>query len=561
MKRDLRRLAKSKFDVLVIGGGITGACVAWDATLRGLRVALIEKGDFGGATSANSLKMVHGGLRYLQDANPGLVRKMVRERQTLLRIAPHLVHPLPVVMPTYHGNFMRSKLVLGTAVKLNDLLSFDRNWGSDPQKVLPNGRVLSRAACLDLLPGLDGAGVSGGVLWYDGQMYNSERLLLSFVLSAAAARAQAVNYVTATGFLQEDGRVTGVRARDELSGVALEIRARLVVNATGPWVDDLLGRFDPPLLRHKFYLSTAMNLVTRQILRDCAVGLSSRYARALPDGSTKSRSRVLFVAPWHGYSLVGTRHAPYDGDVAGDWVTEEIIRDFVAEVNQAYPGAALRREDVYQVHRGFLPATADSRDRAGVRLIREGQVTDHATENGVDGLVTVVGVKYTTARHVAEKAVDLVFTKLGRPSPRCQTAHTQLYGGQISRFDHFITQAMEEWPYELPPSHLRRLLYNYGSAWRQLLPYWQQDPDLGQPLTAATPLTKAEVLHGVRQEMAQKLSDVVLRRTELGLTGKPDEVCLQACARIMAAELGWDRSRIFQEIEEMEAVYGARDQK
>ena len=387
MKRDVKRLAKSNFDVLVIGGGITGACVAWDATLRGLRVALIEKGDFGGATSSNTLKMVHGGLRYWQDANLRLVRKMNRERRTLLRIAPHLVHPLPVLMPTYKGKLRRSKLVLGAAVKLNDLVGFDRNWGNDPQKILPNGRVLSRAECLELLPGLDEAGVSGGILWYDGQMYNSERLLLSFVLSAAEVGAQVANYVAATGFLQDGGRVTGVAARDELTGAALEIRARLVVNAAGPWVDNLLGRLDPPVLRRKFHLSTAMNLVTRQILPDYAVGLTSTRAQTLPDGSTESRSHVLFIAPWHGYSLVGTRHAPYDGRVDDDWVTEKAITDFLSEVNQSYPGAALRREDVYQVHAGFLPAIAGGADSGNVRLAREGQVTDHYAENGVDGLV------------------------------------------------------------------------------------------------------------------------------------------------------------------------------
>ena len=172
-----------------------------------------------------------------------------------------------------------------------------------------------------------------------------------------------------------------------------------------------------------------------------------------------------------------------------------------------------------------------------------------------------MGVKYTTARYVAERAVNLVFKKLGRPSPRCRTAYTRLYGGQIARFDDFVAQTMEEWPYELPPIHLRRLVYSYGSACRHLLPYFQHELDLAQPLTATTLLTKAEVLHSVRQEMAQKLSDVVLRRSELGLTGKPDEACLQACTRIMSTELGWDRSRVMQEIEDVGAVYGARDEK
>lgn len=553
MKREVQRLAKNMYDVVVIGGGITGACVAWDAALRGLRVALIEKGDFGSATSANSLKMVHGGLRYLQDANPGLVRRMVRERKAWLHIAPHLVHPLPVLMPTYKESLMRGRLALGLAIRLNDLLSLDRNWGSDPQKRLPSGRILSRAECLEHLPGLNDAKVSGAILWYDAQMYNSERLLLSFLLSAAAAGAQVANYVAMTGLLLEGHRVSGVEARDELTGQTLTIRARVVVNATGAWVDEVLSQSGLPAVQPKFHLSTAMNLVTRQILPNYAVGISSRYRTQLADGTSETRSRVLFIAPWQSYSLVGTAHTPFDGRPEDDRVTEKVIADFLAEVNQAYPGAALRREDVYQVHRGFLPVVPGQ--GKSVKLVRESQITDHEVESGIKGLVTVVGVKYTTARYAAEKVTDLVFKKLRRPSPQCRTRYARLYGGQIVQFDDFVSQAMAEWSYELPPYQLRRLFYNYGSAYRQLLPYVQRDPDCYQPLAEGVAVMRAEVLHSVHKEMAQKLADVSLRRTELGAAGKPDEAALLACARIMAAELGWDRRRIDQEISEVYDEY------
>ncbi|HEX6385862.1 MAG TPA: glycerol-3-phosphate dehydrogenase/oxidase [Anaerolineae bacterium] len=546
MKRDVGWLAKSQYDVLVVGGGITGACVAWDATLRGLRIALVERKDFGGATSANSLKTIHGGLRYLQDANLGLVRKMVRERQAWLRIAPHLVHPLPVLMPSFKQSLARGRLVLGAAVRLNDLFGLDRNWRSDPQKMLPNGRILSRAECLQLLPGLNDASVSGGVLWHDAQMYNSERLLLSFLLSATEAGAQVANYVAVTDFLQEGRRVVGARARDELTGQELEIRAEVVVNATGPWVDEVLDQPGLPPQRPRFHLSTAMNLVTRQILPEYAVALTSTQ---LPDGSTEAHSRVLFIVPWRNYSLIGTVHAPFEGRPDDDWVKEKAIVDFVAEVNRAYPGACLRREDVYHVHRGFLPDVPGH--GTSVKLIRESQVTDHQAESGIEGLVTVVGVKYTTARYAAEKVVDMVFKKLRRPSPRCQTRYARLYGGQIAHFDEFVTQAMEKWPYELPRYQLRRLLYNYGSAYRQLLSYFKQDLDCWQPLSDDAAVTKAEVLYSVHKEMAQKLSDVSLRRTELGAAGKPDEAGLLECARIMAAELDWDRRRIDREVNEV----------
>jgi glycerol-3-phosphate dehydrogenase len=557
MKRDLVSLTGQEYDLLVIGGGITGANVAWDATLRGLRVALLEKRDFGAATSANSLKTVHGGLRYLQDGSLRLVRKMVRERQALLRIAPHLVHPLPVIMPTAKGKLMRSKLVLGTAVKLNDLFSLDRNLGMDPSRKLPNGRILSRSEAAQMLPGLDHESLSGAVMWHDAQVYNSERLLLAFLLAAAQKGAQIANYVGVTGFLREGERVVGVTAVDELTGTPLQVRAQLVVNAAGPWIDQLLADLGTDVASPQFKLSTAMNLVTRQIVPNYAVGLTSHYEQSLPDGSVAKRSRVLFIAPWRDYSLVGTLHAPYNGQPDDNWLSEQTIMAFIDEVNQAYPGAKLSRQDVYQVHRGFLPAAADNPDPATVKLVREGQVTDHAIDSGVEGLVTAVGVKYTTARYLAEKVVDLAYKKLKRPIPDCQTRQHPICGGYIRHFEAYRASSIEQWPLEMPLYQLERLLRNYGSTHRHLLPYFSADQEWQQPVSAETDVTRAELVHAMRQEMACKLSDLVLRRTEIGSARQPDPATLHACARLMAVELGWDKKRMDQEVEEVMGVYSA----
>ncbi len=557
MNRNLAGLTNQKFDLLVIGGGITGTNIAWDATLRGLRVALVEKGDFGNATSANSLKTVHGGLRYLQDGNLRLVRKMVRERQALLRIAPHLVHPLPVVMPTMRGKLMRSKPVLATAVKLNDLASFDRNVGMDEARALPNGRILSRKQLVEMIPDLgDQPQLSGGVMWHDAQLHNSERLLLSFLLSAVKGGAQISNYVRVTGFLQEERRVTGVTAvdelgntRDELTGSPFQIQARMVVNAAGPWIDELLETVDAEITLPKFRLSTAMNLVTRQILPKHALGISSHYWQPMPDGSAEERSRVLFVAPWRSYSLVGTLHAPFNGRSDDKWLTENMITGFVDEINRAFPAAGLRREDVYQAHRGFLPMLPPDADLTTVKLVREGQVIDHLAESDLSGLITAMGVKYTTARYLAQKTVDAVFAQLKRPSPTCQTRTQQLVGGQILHFDTFEMAAMERWPIEMPPYQLRRLIRNYGTTHRQLLPYLLENEAWKQPMGEETAVTGMEIIHAVRAEMVQKLSDVVLRRTEMGSAEQPSDGTLLATARLMATELGWDSKRIDREIE------------
>jgi glycerol-3-phosphate dehydrogenase len=556
MKRNVKRLNTRVYDLVVVGGGITGSCIAWDAALRGLHVALLEKADFGGATSANSLKTIHGGLRYLQDGSLSLMRQMIRERQAFLRMAPHLVHPLTCVMPTNRGKkLLGNKWVLGLGLKLNDLISLDRNWGSDPQKVLPNGRILSRADCLVYLPGLDPAEITGGILWHDAQMYNSERLTLAFVRSAVTAGADVANYVAVTAFTRQGTRITGVEAEDQLTGERLQIGGKLVINTAGPWVDQLLTKagWQPP--QPLFPLSTAMNLVTRQINDRVAMGLNDRYTITHPDGCQQSRSRVLFISPWQGYSLIGTIHRRYNGPITTDWVTGDMIRELLAEVNQAYPGANLTPADVYHVHQGFLPAWPDNDDPNGVKLLRSAQIHDHEREDGPSGLMTVVSVKYTTARYVAEQVINLALQKLNRPFVPCRTHYSRVAGGEIPRFAEFVDRAKAKRPSYLSTTQLHHLLYNYGTETKKILAYMVKKPAWQHPLATNTLVSPAEVYHAVQSEMAYTLADVALRRTPLGSAGLPEEKVLLAAARIMANALNWSDDRMKREIDRLVASY------
>ncbi|MEO2195286.1 MAG: FAD-dependent oxidoreductase, partial [bacterium] len=272
MTRDLRALADTQFDLLVVGAGIYGATLAWDAAQRGLSVALIDRGDFGGGTSANSLKTVHGGVRALQSGNASEMRLFVRERRALSRIAPHLVHPLPFVVPTYSG-LTRNPVVMRTGFGLYDLVAHDRNDLPDPSKHLPRSRLVSRDDCLALSPHIDPAGVTGGIVWHDCQMYSSDRVLLSFIQSAAEAGAVAANYVEATGWVREAERIIGVQVEDRAGAARFEIRGTLVVNAAGPWSRVLMADLPSTLTAGRPPgLSKAMNLVTRSITTDHAVG-------------------------------------------------------------------------------------------------------------------------------------------------------------------------------------------------------------------------------------------------------------------------------------------------
>ena len=552
MKRNLADLSRTSYDLIVIGGGIYGAWTACDASLRGLKVALLDKGDFGSATSSNTLKIVHGGLRYLQHADFRRMRQSIRERTILMRVIPNLVHPLPFLMPTY-GHFMKGKEAMLLALRVNDLIGFDRNSLDDPQKYLPKGRVISREECLELFPGVDEPGLTGGAVWYDCQMYNSERIIISILRLAEESGAALANYAEVTGFLKRGDRITGIKATDSFTQEVLDIHARVVVNAGGPWLDHVLGFLNGKNKTPKVLLSKAMNIVVgRKLIPDYAVGVSSASFRDR-DKILNKGSRLLFITPWRECSLIGTTHDPYNGDPAGFRITEKDIQDFIAEINRAHPPASLRREDVSFFHGGLLPT--EGAGHKSLSVTKKYEVRDHAEEDGTQGLVSVLGVKYTTARDIAEKTVDLVFKKLEKMPSRCLTTETPLYGGNIGRFEDFLSRELKKKAYGLNARVLNPLLYNYGSQYTEVLKYIDESPGLKEVMDSSSPVMKAEVVHGVREEMAMKLSDVVFRRTELGSAGSPGEVALKNCAEIMARELDWDQARIQRELNEVRAIY------
>lgn len=544
MQRSLSALEGPELDLVVVGAGVYGALAAWDAALRGLSVALIDKNDFGGATSFNSLKTAHGGLRYLQHADLGRMRESIRERQTLMRIAPHLVHPLPFFLPTYQAG-LRRRSILAVAMLLNDLIGFDRNRGADPEKRLPPGRVLSRSESQRLVPGVREEGLTGGALWYDAQIRNSDRLTLAFILSAAEAGAQVANFVEANGFVREGDRIHGVRCRDVLGGGEILVRARVVLNASGPWADRTLASLGLEGRSPLFRPSRAMNLVTRAVLKDVAVGFTSR------------RNQVLFVIPWREFSLIGTTHAAYDGEPDAIEAREEDVRELLEEINHAYPEAHLARQDVRLVHRGILPAAANA-NGSRVTLVKRYRIHDHRAE-GISGLLSMVGVKYTTARDVAEKAVDRVFEQLGQSHPSAsRTASTPVHGGAIGNFSEFLAQEVRRKPLGLDEKVVRHLVETYGSAYPHVLRHAEPDPDLALPIAGGSPVSRAEVLHAIREEQAVDLASVVLRRTELGSAGHPGRASLESCAAVLARELGWDEAKKKNEIENVEEIFRRR---
>jgi glycerol-3-phosphate dehydrogenase len=520
MERNLEHMASQSYDLLVIGGGIYGACVAWDAAQRGLRTALVEQHDFGHATSANSLKTLHGGLRYLQDGNLPLTRTMIRERRAWLHIAPHLTRPLPFLLPT-HGHGKHSRPILAAALKLNDLVAHDRNHGLPPTHHLPASRTFSRQQAIQQIPALANLPLTGAAQWYDAQLLDSERLLLTILHAAVTAGADIANYAAAQSLLRTANRVSGANVVDCHNGRIHPITAQLTINCTGAWTDALLSAAAAP----RFSLSLATNLITRQIVPHTAVGFFSHTHT--PDG--QPRRRILFAVPWGDYSIIGTLHQPCPHTQPTFRLPEATIQAFLDEINTAWPAAALSRADVRHVQIGYLPTEGNVTDE--VHLLRQERIHDHEAEDGLPGLLTAVGVKYTTARHVAEQLVDLAAQKLARPLPPSRTATTTLAAATP------------------PANETERHLYGrYGLTTPQLITLLQQNPAWANPITHNPCVLAVEIIHAIRHEMAHTLTDVIRRRTPLGAAGPPPPNVLHTCAHLIAAELGWLTQKTEEEV-------------
>ena len=543
MKREISHLSDKNYDLLVIGGGIYGACVAWEASLRGLSVALVEKNDFGSATSANSLKIIHGGLRYLQNADFRRMRQSIFERKTLLKIAPHLVHPLPVLLPTFAYG-LKSRELLRLALKINDLVSWDRNQDlPDSQKHIPSGRVLSHKEILQLIPGFSATNLMGGVLFHDAQVYNSERLTLAFIKSAAERGAKVANYAEVIGLLQSQGRVYGAKIKDSLTTDIFDLQAKAIINTSGPWLTEVLRSLQGKDSSLKVPLAKAINLVTRRLFdHSYAVGLPSQSEY----GKSGKDNRLFFIAPWRGKSLVGTVYSAYQNNPDALTVQEEEITSFIHNINQAYPSAKLCTDDVSFVHRGLLPCSTIKSQAETLQLAQHYQLYNHQ-QDGFAGLLSVVGVKYTTARGIAQKAVDWVFQMRGEQRTQSISSIIPLYGGQIDQFDAFLMEAQRTHASFLSATSVQRLVYNYGSVYPKVLEYFDGEQRSRNDLA----VLKAETKYAINEEMAQKLSDVVFRRTELGSAGMPNYETLQLCAEVMGQELGWDWKKIRDELQEV----------
>lgn len=535
MIRDLAGMSERTYDLVIIGGGITGVCIARDAALRGLSVALVDKGDFGHATTAASSKLIHGGLRYLQYLQLGVVRESLRERRIWTNIAPHMIDPLLFLVPTRRTQVKRA-LVLSAALTAYDLLSYDRNRLDDPEKSIPPHMNLGRDEALALEPGLASDDLRGAMTFMDYQMYSPERLALECLQDAVAHGAQAANYAAVTRFLADAGTVTGVEVRDVLSGGTFPLRGRLVVNAGGAWADVLMAQLGGGEAHRHLVRSKGIHILTRNLTNGHALGIQTKKAH-------------FFILPWRGHSLIGTTDTVFRGEPDACGVEEQDILDFLAIVNEGYPRAQLTRADVLHFYAGLRPIidveTGRKAGQGTYKASRAAEVYDHEVEDHLKGCITAIGGKWTTSRSLAKKVVDLAAAKLGGKYAPCATGTTPTHGGATGPFQAFADRMVREHP-EWPETTLRYLAKNYGSRVGEVLALARENPAFAAPLTQTD--IAAQVVHAVRREMALTLDDVLFRRTGLGTLGDPGATVVEAAAALMAAELGWDTAETARQV-------------
>lgn len=504
MQRDIQQLKTQHFDAVIVGAGIHGACIARDASLRGLRVALIDKGDLCGATSHNSLKTIHGGIRYLQHLNFKRTLQCINEQNYWLRTAPHLVKPLPFLMPTY-GHGTRGLEAMWCGLRLYAAMSFGRI------RKLPKGRIISVKECLKLAPSTKREGLTGGAIWYDAQAENTDRAVIEIVQSAAKNNACIANYVVVEKFVIENNTVIGVRAQDTLTEEQFTIQSNLVINAAGPWAASLLSSSqNTSLTHHHLPLTKSMNVVTRKILPEYAIGVQSKQQS---DSVIGSSQRLYFIVPWRKRSIIGTTHFRLkDGAVkhaVNKAETRMEIEQFIHEINAAYPQANLSIEDIIYCYQGLTPANEPNQHAHATRL-HHSKIIDHANSDSINGLISVISIKWTTARLIAEQVIDLAIKKTNKQIVNLKPCQTRS---------------------ELLPNANSPISYLHIDS---------SDKELTQFVNRA-----------VTEEMTLSLDDLLLRRTDALMQNALSPTQIKIIAKSFANHLNWHEEEKNKQLEKL----------
>lgn len=522
MKRALDTICSGVLDVLVVGGGIHGAAIGYHAAKAGYRTAVLDKKDFCGATSANSLKILHGGLRYLQHGNIRRMRHSILSRREMMRLAPYLVKPLPCMMPLY-GGVLQNRMVMRTALFINDCVGWDRNQGLPVELHLPGGHVVSRQKCREVISNIEDDGLRGAAVWYDVLALDTERLVLEYLLEGESFGVEAANYAAVAAVERENAGNYCVTVEDRLHGQERLVRAKFVVNASGPWFDEQVFASTEQKEPRKQKWALALNLISKKkIFDEYAVALEGQTIYRDSDSLVKRDKRLYFFVPWRDYTMIGTEYSVCPTGPDGMSVKWETIRKMVEEINAICPQAGLQYDDISFFHAGLLPIQNCSEDE-NIQLEKNSTFAAY-DDNGQRGILSLKSVKYTTAPHIAHEVVRYL-------AKRYQSSKTVMHKDALP-----TSEGIEDAENEFK-GHLQR---RYGPRAKRVLQYMDDGKEKNPWIGTGDYLLKAEVEYLIAEEMVCRLGDIVFRRTGLGTAECPSPNLLQDMAEYMGDLLGWD---------------------
>ena len=519
--------SEQQFDLIVIGGGITGAGVARDAALRGLTCLLLEKGDFASGVTSKSTRLIHGGLRYLANFEVDLVAESLRERAILRRQAPYLIHPMPILIPIYKED-PHGRAVMSLGIHFYDLLSHEKD--------IPHYFTSNREKTLGYEPRLNQSGLMGSALFYDHQIMMPERLVIENILSARNAGAVVMNYHCVEKIEEHDGM--SVIARDVLTGNRVAFRSKALVNAAGPWIDSVrrTGGINKRAIIHP---TKGIHLVLPK-LSEQALFVTSR------DG------RMFFIIPLGAYSLIGTTDTNYSGDLDNVHAEKDEVDYLLTESRRILPGMDLAKESVLYTYAGIRPlafsGASESKISRNHRVIKEGST---------GRIITIAGGKLTTYRNMAKDTVDAVCKVLGVRAG-CVTDTQPLPGGLPVSYEEYLKDAVPEFAatYGVSSEIVRHLISFYGSRAEEVLKLAKEDTALRQQISPDSPDIYAQVVLSAREEGAKTISDIVLRRMHLGITAGRGMAQAETIAAIAGRDLGWSKDEGMHRVEEFRADLG-----
>jgi glycerol-3-phosphate dehydrogenase len=520
-------MSDESYDVAVIGAGINGAGIARDAALRGLSVLVLDQNDMCSGTSAVSSRLIHGGLRYLEYAEIPLVFESLRERIILRKIAPHLIRPIRISIPIYKGA-KRGPWLIRLGMIAYDLLSVGKS--------VPRHDMLGHKDMLDTEPGLASDGLLGAARYFDAQITFAERLVLENLLAAKAAGAEVLMHTAVTSINIESGCVSSVDCKDTINGRQRCIKARVVINAAGPWVDAVVGtavRDAPQLVGG----TKGSHIVVGKF--DGAPA-DAFYVEALADG------RPIFIIPWNDQYLIGTTDIRYDGDLSEIRASRDEIDYLLAETNRIFPAAQLTASDIHFSYAGVRPLP--KRDKGPESSITRRHIILENTKIA-SGLISIIGGKLTTYRNLAEQAVDRLGKVLGRRFPSCRTRDTLLPGAYRMGEARSLLGSVDS----LSPEGVERLLGIYGGRAAAIITHAGNASDFFRCLDKEATVLAAEVAFAVNEEMARTLTDIVYRRLMLGLSADQGRVMYEDIATLAAAACGWDEKQRADELDSLRA--------